>query len=247
MIKTVGFIGLGKLGMPCAEVMATKYEVNGYDIPTEASPLIEQYVVEGHLFVAFKYAPLGEGSGTLEPIVLTYVGVKPCIPIRITAIASTPILDIMVLAFGERRAAPEGAYYVTEPDHDAVRPDFGSASGTTYATEVARVIDAAGGKAFVTEYAASTEELGTATDLEAQALLARNNYVTRFYTRMRPEDMTLDPEFAFPGGGDVPRLHVVDITSDFASAPRTSALRYAVAPGLLIAAVLGFLFRRRRD
>ena len=32
MIKTVGFIGLGKLGMPCAEVMATKYEVNGYDI-----------------------------------------------------------------------------------------------------------------------------------------------------------------------------------------------------------------------
>jgi len=32
MIKTVGFIGLGKLGMPCAEAMATKYEVNGYDV-----------------------------------------------------------------------------------------------------------------------------------------------------------------------------------------------------------------------
>jgi len=32
MIKTVGFVGLGKLGMPCAEAMATKYEVNGYDV-----------------------------------------------------------------------------------------------------------------------------------------------------------------------------------------------------------------------
>ena len=30
----VGFIGLGKLGMPCAEVMANKYEVTGYDIDT---------------------------------------------------------------------------------------------------------------------------------------------------------------------------------------------------------------------
>jgi len=27
----VGFIGLGKLGMPCAEVMAEHYDVTGYD------------------------------------------------------------------------------------------------------------------------------------------------------------------------------------------------------------------------
>lgn len=40
MIKTVGFIGLGKLGMPCAEVMATKYEVNGYDIADRTSDII---------------------------------------------------------------------------------------------------------------------------------------------------------------------------------------------------------------
>ena len=27
----IGFIGLGKLGMPCAEVMAKKHSVVGYD------------------------------------------------------------------------------------------------------------------------------------------------------------------------------------------------------------------------
>jgi UDPglucose 6-dehydrogenase len=29
--KKLGFVGLGKLGMPCAEVLATKYKVYGYD------------------------------------------------------------------------------------------------------------------------------------------------------------------------------------------------------------------------
>ena len=28
----IGFIGIGKLGMACAEVMATRHEVTGYDI-----------------------------------------------------------------------------------------------------------------------------------------------------------------------------------------------------------------------
>ncbi len=37
----VGFIGLGKLGMPCAEAMSTCYPVTGYDISLRASNKIE--------------------------------------------------------------------------------------------------------------------------------------------------------------------------------------------------------------
>jgi UDPglucose 6-dehydrogenase len=37
----VGFIGLGKLGMPCAEVMQTVYDVTGYDIYPKESSVIE--------------------------------------------------------------------------------------------------------------------------------------------------------------------------------------------------------------
>ena len=40
MIKTVGVIGIGKLGKPCAEAMATEYKVNGYDIMPRSSNLI---------------------------------------------------------------------------------------------------------------------------------------------------------------------------------------------------------------
>ena len=37
----VGFIGLGKLGMPCAEAMAVRYPVTGYDISSKTSDKIE--------------------------------------------------------------------------------------------------------------------------------------------------------------------------------------------------------------
>jgi len=40
-LKKVGFIGLGKLGLTCAEVMATKYDVTGYDIYPRTSDKIK--------------------------------------------------------------------------------------------------------------------------------------------------------------------------------------------------------------
>jgi len=40
-LKTVGFVGIGKLGLPCAEVMAEKYDVTGYDIYPKTSNKIK--------------------------------------------------------------------------------------------------------------------------------------------------------------------------------------------------------------
>lgn len=39
-LKKVGFIGLGKLGLPCAEAMAKHYDVTGYDIYPRTSELV---------------------------------------------------------------------------------------------------------------------------------------------------------------------------------------------------------------
>ena len=38
--KKIGFIGLGKLGLPCAEAMAKSYNVVGYDIYPRTSDKI---------------------------------------------------------------------------------------------------------------------------------------------------------------------------------------------------------------
>ena len=39
-MKKIGFIGLGKLGLDCAEVFATEYEVHGYDIDPKVSDTV---------------------------------------------------------------------------------------------------------------------------------------------------------------------------------------------------------------
>lgn len=70
-LKTVGFVGIGKLGLPCAEVMAQKYSVTGYDIYPRQSNLIEisdtlEGAVKGKdiIFVAVQtpHNPIYDGS-----------------------------------------------------------------------------------------------------------------------------------------------------------------------------------------
>jgi UDPglucose 6-dehydrogenase len=39
-MKKIGFIGLGKLGMPCAEAFATKYVTSGYDVASVTSDTV---------------------------------------------------------------------------------------------------------------------------------------------------------------------------------------------------------------
>jgi len=231
-----------------------------YDIPEGAEDLIGDYVEEGHVFAAFRYAPLGEGTGTLTPITLTMQADKPCVPIRITAIASTPILDVMVMALGDVRAAPYGPYVEAMPDYEAIRQDFSSPTQTTYQIEVDRAIGAAGDHAWVVEHASQTRDVlslipndsstGAAPGLlEAQSLLARNRYLTRFYTRYRPETMTIDPEFVFDGGSDVSNFHVIDLTdTEFAQNDATgdSAIQIASVPTVVITVGLALLWRRRK-
>lgn len=224
---------------------------NGYDIPAAAENTIDEYVYTGHLFTAFRYDPIGPGSGTLPPVVLTYGGLKPCVPIKITAIASMPVLDVMVLAFGQGRSRPdpEGEYVETVPDYDAIQPDFTAPTQTTYADEVDAAIAEAGSHAWVVEHASPTANLGAITDPEARAIVERNPYVTRFYTRMTPEQMDVDPEFVFDDrADDVNRLHVIDNSGRVAalSTDEASERTAAVPPLAVFGAILVALGWRRR-
>ena len=70
-LKTVGFIGIGKLGLACAEVMSTHYDVTGYDIYPRTSSKIAisdtlENAVKGKdiIFVAVQtpHDPIYDGS-----------------------------------------------------------------------------------------------------------------------------------------------------------------------------------------
>lgn len=70
-IQSVGFIGIGKLGLPCAEVMAQHYSVTGYDIYPRTSDTVTisetlEGAVQGKdiIFVAVQtpHDPMYDGS-----------------------------------------------------------------------------------------------------------------------------------------------------------------------------------------
>ena len=45
-MKNIGFIGIGKLGLDCAEVLAEKFTVRGYDIYPRTSDLVKVCSIE---------------------------------------------------------------------------------------------------------------------------------------------------------------------------------------------------------
>ena len=76
-LKTVGFVGIGKLGLPCAEVMSEKYDVTGYDIYPKTSDKIKiSSTLEGAckgkdvIFVAVQtpHDPIYDGSQPITPL-----------------------------------------------------------------------------------------------------------------------------------------------------------------------------------
>jgi UDPglucose 6-dehydrogenase len=105
-MKNIGFIGLGKLGLDCAEVMAEKHTVRGYDIYPRSSGLvkvcsIEETVNESEwIFIAVQ-TPHAEGydgsvpSSHMTPRDFGHDAVKQAI-IDINKYARTPKKVVLI-------------------------------------------------------------------------------------------------------------------------------------------------------
>jgi hypothetical protein len=107
------------------------------------------------------------------------------------------------------QVAPENYAVMKIPDDQIVFSIFG---GDNYRTLVSQTADKLGGRAFVTEYAGPTSNLA-ASDPALTALLRQYPYMTRVYTRISPEEMTVDPVFTFNSSlPDVSNRH--DLSKD---------------------------------
>jgi UDPglucose 6-dehydrogenase len=105
-MKNIGFIGLGKLGLDCAEVMATKHTVRGYDIYPRTSDTvkvcsIEECVNESEwIFIAVQ-TPHAEGydgsvpSSHMEPRDFGHDAVKQAIS-DVNKYAKTPKKVVLI-------------------------------------------------------------------------------------------------------------------------------------------------------
>lgn len=172
---------------------------NDYQVTEEMEPLIQVYNEEGMPFLAMKLQPEA-GVQDIQPVAMTYESEQPMIPIRLTAVAAQPDMNILTWIFADEQAFPEN-YEAIEIANEDLRGTFMTFSGTNYLQLVDAAVDEEEGLAMITEYAQPTNELlqMQITDPLLQELSQEYGYVTRLLGRMSPEEMTLDPVFGFDG------------------------------------------------
>ncbi len=136
-----------------ADVVLTWLRDNGFDIPSAADPLIADYVAAEHVFVAVRLLS-DRSAGEIQPLVLRYTEGQPCLPIRLTAIAASLDMPITAYFLADAFATPLN-YSLIEPTFEEPRLWI----RLSYRDYVGRLIDDAGGRAFVTDFAGPTPTL----------------------------------------------------------------------------------------
>lgn len=123
---------------------------NGYARDEEAPKILQAYLDEGFLFVAFKLVP-GAGIDQIHPITLRYAGTEPCIPLRLTRVAAIEDMKVRAFFLGESRVVPTNYRHV---ELNPLRIDW-AGLGANYEELVSEAVDQEGanGRAFVTEFA----------------------------------------------------------------------------------------------
>ena len=131
---------------------------NGYDIPVESVPILDEYLAGGSLFVALRLRPEATVDA-IQPITLHFdEPTEPCLPIRLTRIATAGQLPILTYFLASERATPRN-YSLLEDFDDATLYDGAGGQVFVYRAWASRVIDEAGGHAFVADFAGATPTL----------------------------------------------------------------------------------------
>ena len=177
---------------------------NKYHIEDEMIPLVKQYTDDGMVFLAMKLKP-GKQTTDITPVKLMYDARLPTIPLRLTAVAATPDMPVIVWIFAKDQTQSLNYTPITIADSEVKFSPFG---GNDYRQTVVRAVDQAGGHAFVTELAQPTSALRPPSDPNVTLLFQQYPYLTRHYTRISPEEMTIDPSFDMvPGLPNVSNVH----------------------------------------
>ncbi|MCA9636323.1 MAG: DUF2330 domain-containing protein [Myxococcales bacterium] len=147
--ETVGAFDVVVIEDSDAAVVMTWLSDNGYYQDMAAEPILQEYLDEGHLLAAFKLTQ-GAGVSEIHPVVLSYPGDEPCVPIRLTRIAAEPDMDIRAFFLADALVGPTNYLHVVVNEVLYEWPNFVA----NYKDVVVQAIDSAqDGHAFVTEYA----------------------------------------------------------------------------------------------
>ncbi|WP_258183000.1 DUF2330 domain-containing protein [Enhygromyxa salina] len=135
---------------------------NDYEQDMAAAPILQEYLDEGFLFAAVKLTAAAEVAD-IHPLVFRMLGDEPCVPLRLTRIAAEPDMGVRAYFLGQHRWAPLNYHHVelntlafpwSEINGD-------NTSRAAYTEQLSLAVDEAGGRAFATDYAGSSDIVGT--------------------------------------------------------------------------------------
>ncbi len=149
-------ISLDKTLADPADAAVEWLKSNGYDVPPGAPQLLGPYLKQGLYLLALRLTK-GADSGSIRPIVLTYAGTQPSIPVKLTAVAANDDMGVLTYVLGKSRAVPEN--YLSLELNEARINWFNAASN--YNAVVTDAANDAGGQGFVTELAGATSALAS--------------------------------------------------------------------------------------
>jgi hypothetical protein len=189
----VGPYDFSVVGGPNAGELTDWLRQNGYRVTPPMEPLIKSYSDAGMLFLAMKLQG-GKEAGDIQPVKMTFKADKAMIPLRLAAVGAQPQTELLVWVFADQQVVPENMDRVTIPDDQVVLTDF-DAGRNNYRDLVNTALVKSGGRGLITEVAQPSKGLAVAGDSLIGSLKSRFPYVTRFYGRFDPEQMTVDPAF----------------------------------------------------
>jgi len=200
---TVGPYAYAVIGSSDPQALTRWLQSHHYHIPDKAQPLIATYTQAHMLFLAMRLQPQ-EGIQDLTPVKITFATTSPqvMIPLRLAAAAATPHMGLLVWIFGSGRYVPQ--------NYQAFQIRDEQLAGASYQQLIDKAVSRANGHAFTTEYAQPANTFFACSSPTLKELQQKYSYVTRLYTRISPEQMTLDPTFAAQSGlPDVSRYHSI--------------------------------------
>ncbi len=127
---------------------------NKFVQPTSTVPLIQSYAQKSYVFLALKLKK-DSSAGDLVPVSITVAEDSPCLPIRLTALATQPDMPIVAWFLDKSRAIPKNYLHV-ELNEAAV--DW-LTNGGNYKSVVSKAVDQGSGHAFLTEMAKKTSDI----------------------------------------------------------------------------------------
>ena len=171
---------------------------NDFAVPSEADPILDQYIQQGMHFLALRISQPdqveGEGDVQIPPIQFTCQTSQRIYPMVISRISAADQTEVLIYVLAEHRAEAANVPNAEIPQ-DAVAYDPSSPSLTNYESVFSETIAGFEEMALVTEYAAASYGSLEYVWLDAPAEALKATFITRLRSIITPEQMSLDLEF----------------------------------------------------